>query len=323
MRRMKTDRLRSGLRDQGRSAPRCFSWNRPVSGYVLTVMRCTSLFIALTVCSLASVPSLAQSDWSKVYPAPGKPSVALEISDGDLQVRSCGECREVRIRVEWNGHKPENYRMEENQTGDNIHFLLKERPGTRLGFRAGFLQTGLLVMVDAPAELSLDAHTSDGRVTLADLHGELSLQSGDGSVDVDNVEGNLRLRSGDGSVKVENSRGALDARVSDGAFTADGVFHLLAVQVSDGRLDLTLREGSKLTDPSSIKSSDGPVRLRLPRDLAADLDVHSNDGHVSFFFPILLDHYDSGKNGLRGKLNGGNVPLTIRTGDGNISIEPL
>jgi hypothetical protein len=44
---------------------------------------------------------------------------------------------------------------------------------------------------------------------------------------------------------------------------------------------------------------------------------------VSFSFPILLDHYDGGKNGLRGKLNGGNVPLTIRTGDGNISIEPL
>lgn len=282
-------------------------------------MRCSSLLLALTVCGLASRSLLAQSDWSKVYPAPARPSVALEISDGDLQVRSCGECREIRIRVEWNGQKPNNYRMEESQAGDKVHFLLKERPGIHMGFH----QRNLVVTVDVPAELSLDAHTSDGRVTLADLRGDLSLQSGDGAVDVNHVEGNLRLRSNDGNVKVANSRGALDAHMSDGAFAADGVFHLLAVQINDGSLDLTLREGSKLTDPSTIKSSDGRVRLRVPRDLAADLDVHSTDGHVNFSLPIALDHYDSEKDGLRGKLNGGNVPLTIRSADGNISIEPL
>jgi Putative adhesin len=282
-------------------------------------MRCNSLLLALTVCGLAGTPSLAQSDWSKVYPAPAKPSVALEISDGDLHVRSCGECREVRIRVEWNGQKPENYRMEESQAGSNVHFLLKERPGIHMAFH----QRSLVVTVDVPAELSLDAHTSDGRTTLADLRGDVSLQSGDGAVDVNNVEGNLRLRSNDGNVKVGNSRGALDARMSDGGFAADGVFHLLAVQINDGSLDLTLREGSRLTDPSTIKSSDGRVHLRLPRDLAADLDVHSNDGHVNFTVPISLNHYDSEKNGFRGKLNGGSVPLTIRSADGNISIEPL
>lgn len=284
-------------------------------------MRRTSIIAALTIC-WAALPAVAQSDWTKTYPISGKANVALETSDANLQVDSCGDCREVRVRVIWNEHKPEHYRLEESANGDTVRFSLKERPGVHMGF-GEMHRRPLQVVVETPAELTFDAHTSDGHVSLANLRGDLSLQSGDGSVDIDHVEGNLHLHSGDGQVKVGNSSGTLDARVSDGSLTVDGVFHAFAVHSSDGNLSVTLREGSELTAASHIETSDGQVALQLPHNFAADLDVHTSDGQVNSTVPIALEHYESGKNDIHGKLNGGTIPLTIRTTDGSVSIQSL
>jgi hypothetical protein len=68
------------------------------------------------------------------------------------------------------------------------------------------------------------------------------------------------------------------------------------------------------------------VTLHVPRDFAADLNVHSSDGHVECALPLTVDHYLShGGEGheLHGELNGGGTPLTIHTSDGNVKIEQL
>ena len=143
---------------------------------------------------------------------------------------------------------------------------------------------------------------------------------------LDHVSGNLRIKSGDGQVKITNADGAIDAHTSDGNLSVDGLFHALALHTSDGTLDLSLREGTKLAGASTIQSSDGSVTIRVPQNFAADLNVHTSDGHVDCALPLTMDHYQSGGNQgheLRGKLNGGGTPLTIHTSDGNVKIEYL
>lgn len=275
---------------------------------------------------LASCTVLAQDSdhsWSKTYPVTGKPTLNFETSDARVDFRSCGTCREIRIHVEVVGHKLSDYRLEEGQSGDQVHFLFKELP--RIGIHIVWQREQTSVTVETPAELTLEAKTSDGNVTLNALHGDISLTTGDGNVDLDHVAGNLRVKSGDGHVSITDAEGALDARMSDGSLTVDGLFHALALHTSDGRLDLSLREGTKLTEASSIQTSDGSVTLHVPRDLAADLDVHTSDGHVDCALPLTLDHYQSGGEGhqLHGKLNGGGAPFTIHTSDGNVRIEQL
>ena len=138
------------------------------------------------------------------------------------------------------------------------------------------------------------------------------------------MSGNLRIKAGDGQVKVTNAEGALDAQTSDANLTVDGLFHAIALHTSDGRLDVSLREGTKLTEASSIQSSDGPVTLHVPHTFAADLDVHTSDGRVNCRLPLTIEHYQSsGDHTLRGQLNGGGPPLTIHTSDGNVTIEQL
>jgi DUF4097 and DUF4098 domain-containing protein YvlB len=286
--------------------------------------------IALAVLGLAAftaLPALAQDadhSWSKTYPVIGKPALTLETSDAGVQIHSCGECREIRIHVELEGQKLSDYRLEESQSGNQIHFLMKERD--HMGVHITWHKTQTRVMVETPTELTLEAKTSDGSVDLTGLQGEIGLTTGDGSVTLDHVSGKLRVKSGDGHVNITNAAGALDARTSDGNLSVDGAFNALTLHTSDGRLDLNLREGTKLTEASTIQASDGSVTLRVPQNFAANLDVHTSDGHVDCTLPITMDQYQSsGGNGheVHGRLNGGGTPLSIHTSDGSVKIEQI
>jgi len=285
---------------------------------------------ALAVVGLAvltSFTALAQDSdhsWSKTYPLTGKPTLTFETSDATIEMRSCGECREIRIHVEVQGRKLSDYRLEETQNGDQVHFLFKELP--HMGVHIVWHREQTRVTVETPAQLTLQAQTSDGSVSLTGLQGELGLTSGDGDVTLDRVSGNLHVRSGDGHVKITNAEGALEARTSDGNLSVDGTFHVIALHTSDGTLDLNLRQGTKLTEASTIQSSDGSVTLHVPQSFAADLDVHTSDGHVDCALPLTMDHYrSSGGDGheLHGKLNGGGAPLTIHTSDGSVKIDQI
>jgi hypothetical protein len=273
-----------------------------------------------------SSTALAQDpdhSWSKTYPVTGRPTLTLETSDAGVEFRPCGDCHEIRIHVEVLGRKLSDFRLEEGQSGDEVHFLFKDLP--HLGGHIVWHREQTRVTVESPAQLTLQARTSDGNVTLSGLQGELSLTTGDGNLTLDHVSGDLRIKSGDGQVKITHADGAIDAHTSDGNLSVDGLFHALALHTSDGTLDLSLREGTKLAGPSTIQSSDGSVTIRVPQNFAADLNVHTSDGHVDCSLPLTMDHYQSGGEGhqLRGKLNGGGTPLTIHTSDGNVKIEYL
>ncbi len=276
---------------------------------------------------LSSLTGLAQDpdhSWSKTYPVTGKPALTLETSDASVAFHPCGDCHEIRIHIEMVGRKLSDYRLEEGQSGNEVHFLLKELP--HMGGHMAWHKEETRVTVESPVQLTLQAKTSDGNVTLSGLQGDLTLTTGDGNVALDHVSGNLRIRSGDGQVKITDADGAIDAHTSDGNLSVDGLFHALALHTSDGTLDLNLREGTKLAGASTIQSSDGSVTIRVPQSFAADLNVHTSDGHVDCALPLTMDHYQSGGgegHELRGKLNGGGTPLTIHTSDGNVKIEYL
>ena len=283
-------------------------------------------FALAALATLSTLTALAQDpdhSWSKTYPVTGKPTLTLETSDADLEFRPCGDCHEIRIHVEVEGRKLSDYRLEEGQNGDQVHFLFKELP--HIGGHFAWHREQTRVAVESPAQLTLQAKTSDGNVTLSGLQGDLGLTTGDGNVTLDHVSGNLRIQSGDGQVKVTNAEGAIDAHTSDGNLSVDGLFHALALHTSDGSLDLNLHEGTKLAGASTIQSSDGSVTIRVPQSFAADLNVHTSDGHVDCALPLAMDHYQSGGEGheLHGKLNGGGTLLTIKTSDGNVKIEQL
>ncbi|MGB9029773.1 MAG: DUF4097 family beta strand repeat-containing protein [Acidobacteriaceae bacterium] len=289
-------------------------------------MKTKTVLAAAALALLSACTILAQDadhSWSKSYPVTGKPTLDFETSDANVDFRPC-DCHEVRIHIELVGQKMSDYRLVEGQSGDEVHFSFKQLP--RIGVHITWHREQSRITVETPAQLTLQAKTSDGNVTVTGLQGQLGLTTGDGNVSLDHLSGDLHIKSGDGRVTITDASGALDARTSDGSLSVDGLFHALTLHTSDGRLDVSLRPGTKLTEASTIQTSDGSVAIHLPTNFAADLNVHSSDGHVDCALPLTLDHYQSsGGEGheLHGKLNGGGTPLSIRTSDGNVKIDQI
>jgi len=275
---------------------------------------------------MAGVFASAQAgDWQKSYAVSGKASLTISAGDASVELRSCGDCREVRIHLEWRDRKPGDYTLTEFQSGDHVNFDLKEKAHLGIHFMTGNLHEPRLT-VDTPTALDVDARTSDGALKIAGLQGTLELHTSDGAVDIEDVRGAVRLTASDGSIKIHNFTGTLESRSSDGQASVEGKFTALQVHTSDGNLDLTIVDGSQLNTASRIESSDGRVTVRLPRAMAVDLDVHTSDGQIDCALPLTMEGYNSAHSSghnLRGHLNGGGVPLSVHTSDGNVAITAL
>jgi hypothetical protein len=71
-----------------------------------------------------------------------------------------------------------------------------------------------------------------------------------------------------------------------------------------------------------VHSGDGDVTVRLPGSFAADLSIHTGDGHIQLGFPLSVSG-SLRESDIRGKLNGGGMTFSIHTGDGSIHVEKL
>jgi hypothetical protein len=285
-------------------------------------MKSLRMLALVPAAALFAVSSaVAETDWQKSYPVSGKPSVSVTTGDSSVEVHSC-ECREVRIRVQWNDRRADQYNINELQSGDHVSFELREKQ--RFGFHVGVNHREPLVTVETPAELDLEARTSDGGLKVYGVKGTIALHTSDGAVDVADVSGAIRLVASDGSIRMRNVSGTLESRSSDGHVSIEGKLSGVQVHTSDGGLELTLNEGSQLTTSSRIEASDGSVKIRLPKTLAADVDIHTGDGHIDCQLPLTMNGYNStGGHNIRGRLNNGGTPLTIHTSDGSVTIATL
>ena len=155
--------------------------------------------------------------------------------------------------------------------------------------------------IHMPREGRVNLHTGDGKIEIAGFKGEMDLRSGDGAEIVDGADGKLRAVTGDGPIR------------------ANGRFDELDVKTGDGRVEVRAAAGSSLATGWRLESGDGSVTLEVPANFAADVDLHTGDGHIDLVMPVTTD----GKlreNEVRGKLNGGGNLMTIRTGDGSIHL---
>lgn len=255
------------------------------------------LCLALLLVGLAA--AVQAEEWTKTYPVSGKPEVHVDIDDGPIRVSTSNEGG-VRASVSTCGWKisSDGVRVEEHQSGNRIEIAVKVPRGPH--FVIGCKTVSLELAVPNAADL--------------DLH------SGDGSISVDGVKGTAQLSTGDGRIEASKLDGNLKAHTGDGNIDVDGRFDSLTLHASDGRIEAAARPGSRLVSAWSLETSDGNVKLRLPRDIAADIDAHTADGRIDSDFEGLTQSGTEDAHSLRGKLNGGGAYLQIRTADGGIGL---
>lgn len=249
---------------------------------------------------LTVVPLARADEWSKTYTLTGKPDLRVETSDANIRVDAWDQNTiEARVTTSHYTIGDHGIKIYEHQTGNSVDLEVRF---PHHNFVIQFGTYRVEIEIHMPREGRVNLHTGDGHIELSHLKGEMELESGDGHEEIDSVDGTLRAHTGDGRI------------------SATGRFDALELNTGDGRIEAQALPGSTMTSSWNLRTGDGSVTLRLPANFAADVDLHTNDGHITVDMPVAVEGR-LGERNIHGKMNGGGNLLTVHTGDGSIRVE--
>jgi len=238
----------------------------------------------------------------KRFSVSGVPTVKLGTFDGSVEV-STWDRPEVVVTIERRAasrDEAERMLITAEQTGDTVAVDVKEERNG--GFHINFGSHGARLIVNVPARATINAATGDGRVIVRD------------------VEGDLSARTGDGSIRLEHVNGIVDARSGDGSITIDGQIRGLHARSGDGRVRVQASATTTTAD-WSLATGDGSVVLEVPDGFGAELDATTGDGRVEVEdLAFERTTGESSRRIARGRLGNGGPKITIRSGDGSITV---
>jgi len=278
----------------------------------------------LTLAGLLIAPASAfgSKTWSRTFQAGGHPTVRVKTEDARVEVRA-HDAKTVDVRVEAIG----------GVSGFSIGTLtpkvrIEERDGVieveveTHGVTAGLTISSLHYEVDiaVPPGCDLEAHTSDGSLTVDGLRGHVGVNSSDGHVTLTDLKGDVSIRTSDGPVVAEGIDGRLEGTTADGTLRVKGRFDDLALQSTDGGMEVEVAPGSTLSDGWSLSTTDCGLRLVLPSALKLTLDARVRDGSLDVDLDTGSSIQASDLHAVRMDLNGGGPVLKIRTSDGSVRI---
>lgn len=151
---------------------------------------------------------------------------------------------------------------------------------------------------------------------------ELVLRTSNGKISVADISGNVRLKSSNGRVECEHVRGSIDATTSNGRISMMDVVGSIDAGTSNG--SVTIVHSDRLQDSESIvvRTSNGSIRLSLPETSSFDLEARTSNGRISTDFPTTI-RGDISKTRISGKVGDGGPEVRLTTSNGSISIQPL
>jgi hypothetical protein len=178
----------------------------------------------------------------------------------------------------------------------------------------------------------MKGRTSGGSITVLHSKDDINLHTSGGSIHADDCTGTLELVTSGGSLRLKNLSGEVDARTSGGSVHGDDIKADLIAHTSGGNVDLAGISGSvdaatsggnihveiaQLGKFVKIGNSGGNVNLTLPADKGLDLKITGsriNTGTLKNFSGTLEEDE------VNGKLNGGGVPVTVRSSSGRVTL---
>lgn len=270
----------------------------------MTLPKLTSIIFSATatLTLLGGAPVAHAEEWTKQWAVTQNPEIRIETGDGSVTVIGTSGSTKIEARVETRGWKiaPSEVRVDDTFSGNGL-ILTVHVPNQHLSFGERWVKVTLRV----PPQAKVNVHTGDGSIHIENVQGQTRLSTGDGSIDAEGVDGKLEANTGDGSVK------------------ASGRFDEVQIHTKDGSVTFRAAKGSKLASPWRLETGDGSVHARLPEDLDADLDIHTGDGSISVSDLTVAGSIMKSEHDLRGRLNGGGPGLSIKTGDGSVTLSRI
>jgi hypothetical protein len=275
---------------------------------------------------------------TKSFPSTGLKNVRVETSGGGIAVKgqNGGEARvEMYVRsnrgremsdADIKARLEKDYEITLDKSSDALVIRAKR-------LRKGDWEDALSISFDVytPSNVSTNLETSGGGISLTDLNGTQKAETSGGGIDLRNIRGNAEVETSGGGINVENFDGKLDAVTSGGGIDATGNLGDSRLVTSGGGIKLNAVSGNveaetsgggitaeirKLGNRLSLSTSGGSIDVKMPMDQGMDLDLQGDKVQVAmnnFDGTVEDDH-------VRGKLNGGGIPVKMSTSGGRVKI---
>lgn len=224
-----------------------------------------------------------------------------------------------------NVQRKERFNFMEN-TGISLNIIVPEEVSCNASSSGGGLKVsgvkGTHVLSSSGGGVQLEditgntkARSSGGRVTANDLDGDAHLTSSGGGVTVDGATGKLYARSSGGGVHLLNIDGDVEAGSSGGGVNVDATGGSVKATSSGGPVKVRI---GNLSGELYLQSSGGGVDAIILNGEKQGLDLDLSSGRVN----IELNNFSGSveKNRVKGKLNGGGIPVYMRSSGGNVNV---
>ncbi len=248
-------------------------------------------------------PFSAEDTVARSFTTGEAPSVVVETFNGRIDVIALGEGTvEAQVTRRASGLTPdaadealENIDVEMGQEGDRV--VVRARLLDRGLFNRG---GGAAVTVQVPRRTALELRTSNGPVAVTGETGDVTADSSNGRVEVKGGRGRLRLSTSNGGIDVASEEALLELHTSNGGITFTGAL---------------------AAGPHTCRTSNGPVRLKLPAASNFGFEARTSNGRVSCDFPVTRTGGKGDKRleGTVGEVS--SVFLSLRTSNGSIRID--
>jgi hypothetical protein len=283
----------------------------------------------------AYVSSAYAEEYSKAYSLTGPADVRVHADDGSVHVTT-SETGQVEFLVtydksDWGSSAAPQ--IDSRQSGKVVELtaLMPERGWF------GFGQRRLSIEVRIPTKGDLSINTTNGAIDVSSLSGNIVLRSSNGALRATQLAGTVDMGTTNGRIELNTVKGTLKAVTSNGAITATGLDGKCDLETQNGRVDVAGRfdsleihalngavaaraeSGSTLSPAWNISTTNASVNLSVPRDLKANLDAGTTNGHIKLDLPVAVQGYQSGTQ-IRGALNGGGPDMSVRTTNGGIHL---
>jgi TonB family protein len=198
----------------------------------------------------------------------------------------------------------------------------------KIGGRADLDTDGGNITVGQAGSL-VSVRTGGGQIDFGEVHGSVRAQTGGGGIRIMYVAGPMEVESSGGSICLTRVAGAVQAATADGTITAwinPDIGPDVASNVAPMRVATV-----QLAGASQLASGNGDIVVFLPRNLAANIDAlitrggeHRIEADPALHLIIQAEQLNGvGAIHATGTLNGGGIPLKLRTTSGKIRLQFL
>jgi len=280
------------------------------------------------IIGLAAISAQGAVSWNTIrgrfertFTVNGPVELQIKNGSGDITVRQGGSGSvEIRAKIYsgngWFGGGADD---------SKIHALESNPPVDQFGNTIrikepeGYRNISIDYEISVPANTRMRSETGSGDVSVEGINGPAEVETGSGDVKIRDVHGNVQTETGSGDTRLQG----IDAErveIRTGSGDLDLRELRCALQATTGSGDVQA-EG-RPTGHWRLNTGSGEVKLHLPSDLAFDLEAHSDSGDVHTQGNLAIAVQGSlGHGEVRGKVRGGGVPVEVKTGSGDISID--